>query len=473
MDYSLLTGVVAELSRSLSEARVERVFQGMDRDLYFLFRKDRKNFILLLSPQRSLPRMHLVSRKPQTAMDPHPIVLNLRRRLVGSRLMHVYLLNHDRIVEMAFEKDNDRYRLFLELTGSSSNLVFTDWELKILALYYPVAISVQASRIILPGSLYVPPPKKSQDVPPRPGFDIDASHSPNTWSENYYLNIVRQQKSKALKSKLRSLITKLVKKMERKRTALFTDLQDMSHVDEYRQKGDLLLAHLKQLPQGIDHTDLVGYDGTSVPVRLDPKRSPAQNAELYFKKYKKAKTGLPLIRKRLDETQEEIHRLQLMLTDIENDIDLDSLDLLHSTLAEMGPPEQGVSTKRRSSSGTFTGIKSILYCGWEILVGKNAAGNDYLTTKIAHNDDLWLHAEGMPGSHVIVRNPHKTEIPPAILLKAASIAALYSKGKEADKVPITYTEARFVRKPKGAKPGLVALSQRKTMMVKPDVDPHR
>ena len=136
MDQDLLSLVVEELSRELTGARVERVFQGTDRDLYFLFRKDRTNFILMLSPQRSLPRMHLVSRKPHSATDPHPLVLMLRNRLVGTRLVHVRLLNKDRIVEIAFDTGANSHYLIMELTGSSSNIFFTDEELKILAWYY-------------------------------------------------------------------------------------------------------------------------------------------------------------------------------------------------------------------------------------------------------------------------------------------------------------------------------------------------
>jgi predicted ribosome quality control (RQC) complex YloA/Tae2 family protein len=473
MDYYLLSQVVAELSQNLTGARVERVFQGTDRDLYFLFRRGGKNFILLLSLQRSHPRMHLVSRKPQSATDPHPLVLNLRSRLVGLRLVHICLLNQDRIVEIAFRKETDSYCLILELTGQSSNLFFTDGELKILALYYPLTISQQASRLLLTGSHYVPPLKRTLDVPPRYGFDIDSSLSPNKSAENYYLNIVRLQKMEAVRSELLSLLRKMAKKKERKRSALITDLQDMEQAEDYRQKGDLVLAHLKQLKQGVGHADLMGYDGIPISVRLDPERSPSQNAELYFKKYKKAKKGSPLLRQRLAETEAELNRLRFMLTEIEKTVDFDSLNRLRSTLEETGPAIKGRGAGQQLPSDTVSGIKSILYSGWEILVGRNAAGNDRLTTKLARDEDLWLHAEGLPGSHVIVRNPHKVEIPPDIVVKAASLAAFYSKGKGAGKVPVAYTEARFVRKPKNAKPGLVTLSQRKTIMVRPAEDPHR
>src|SRR5512144_1252874 len=98
MNYDVLVPVVEELSSLLTGAFVERVLQGEDGGLYLLFRKDRKNFTLLLSPDRVLPRMHLVSRKPRSVADPHPLVLNLRSRLPGSRLSCVALMNDDRVV---------------------------------------------------------------------------------------------------------------------------------------------------------------------------------------------------------------------------------------------------------------------------------------------------------------------------------------------------------------------------------------
>ena len=91
-------------------------------------------------------------------------------------------------------------------------------------------------------------------------------------------------------------------------------------------------------------------------------------------------------------------------------------------------------------------------------MGKSAAGNDYITMKLARPDDLWLHAEGMSGSHVVVRNPGKRDIPDGVLRKAASLAAWYSKGKNSAKVPVAYTRAAYVKKPKGAAPGSVVLN---------------
>jgi predicted ribosome quality control (RQC) complex YloA/Tae2 family protein len=146
------------------------------------------------------------------------------------------------------------------------------------------------------------------------------------------------------------------------------------------------------------------------------------------------------------------------------------LSAIREDLADRGyltnsVPDPGKTQKNRVPPSEA--FRKIRYRGWEIVVGKSAAGNDHITTKLARANDLWLHAEGMPGSHVLVRNPDKREVPPEVLARAASLAAFYSKGRHAGKVPVTYTLARNVKKPRGAKPGLVTLSERKTIMAFP------
>jgi predicted ribosome quality control (RQC) complex YloA/Tae2 family protein len=179
--------------------------------------------------------------------------------------------------------------------------------------------------------------------------------------------------------------------------------------------------------------------------------------------------GRDIIAARLRRSTEEASYLKSLVNDIEQARDVDALMSLRSELVAKGRLEKKQVVHKIIRPGTaFPAIRKIMFNGWEILVGKSAAGNDQLTMKIARPDDLWLHAEGMPGSHVIVRNPNAGTIPPDVLMKAAALAAFHSKGKNAGKVPVTYTRAGLVKKPKGAKPGLVTLQERKSLMVKPE-----
>ncbi len=469
MHFDMLSSVIDELGSLLEGARIERVIQGKDDGaLYLLFRKNRRNVTLLISPDRSLPRLHFVSGKPQSAGDPHPLVLNLRSRLIGARVAGVHLLNQDRIAELRLAKDSYEYRLIFELTGSSANLFLTDEELRIMACYYPVPASERSPRVLLPGARYIPPRKTTPPVALERVPDVEASRSPNRAAEMYYEHLVDLQRVAALRAEVRFSATKALARTERKRVALCADLLAVQREEEYRRKGELILANLQQLNIGMEHVDLSGYDGIPVSVQLDPRRTPSQNAELYFKKYKKAKAALPLVTARLRQAEEEVSYLQALLIELEHTTVGEALNSMRSELQDRGYAKQRAEARRKAIKGTASGVRTILFQGWEILVGRNSAGNDHLTTKLARPDDLWLHAEGLPGSHVLVRNPKRTDIPIDVLIKAASLAARSSKGKAAGKVPVTYTQARYVRKPKGAKPGLVVLSRRKTVMVRPD-----
>jgi predicted ribosome quality control (RQC) complex YloA/Tae2 family protein len=468
MDFDVLNRVVDELAVLLIGARVERVLQGKeDRGLYLLLRRNRENSTLLLSPERRMPRMHLVSKKPRSSDEPHPLVLNLRSRLIGSRVMQVAMLNQDRVVEIRFVRDSIAYSLIFELTGTSTNLVFTDAEHRILGVYHHVSASDHSSRLLLPGSRYLPPRKKEQALAPQRIPSMDAAYPPNKAAEAYYERLVEQQRIASLSSEIRSSFKKAIVRAERRHAALSDDLRTAQEAEDFRKKGDLVLANLQQLKTGMEYADLVGYDGVCTLVTLDPRRTPSQNAELYFRKYKKARTGYPLIRDRLDRTKEEISFLRSQRAELEDAATLETLLGLRANLLDRGYADQGRKGNRKAAIAPEAGFRKINFQGWEIYVGKSASGNDHITQKLAHPDDLWLHAEGLPGSHVLVRNPQKSDIPQDILLYAASLAALHSKGKNSVKVPVTYTRARFVSKPKGAKPGLVVLSQRKTMMVNP------
>jgi predicted ribosome quality control (RQC) complex YloA/Tae2 family protein len=468
MRLDILLSVVEELSLLLTGARVERVLQGEDRALYLLFRNNRTNYALLLSPLRALPRLHLASAKPRSSSDPHPLVLHLRSRITGARLASVSLLNQDRVVELRFAKPESECCLVFEVTGPSANLFLLDADGRILAAYHPVSAGGNAPRTLLPGARYVPPAVKTFILPNEAAPRRDDSVSPNKAVEADYERLARERQTAAVRSQLRSAVKKSLARAERLHAALSRDLEGVQDAETFRIKGDLILANLPLLNTGMANAELAGYDGSVAAVELDPRFTPARNAELYFKKYKKAKAGGPVIRSRLFEAEKKVSLLRLMLDELEQAVDLDVLRSLLARFPGRGITRKGGGPKREAAADTPPGVKKIEYHGWEILVGRSGAGNDLLTTKLARPDDLWLHAEGLPGSHVLVRNPNRSEVPADILLKAAALAAMFSKGKTAVKVPVTYTPARFVKKPRGAKPGLVTLSQRKTIMVKPD-----
>lgn len=469
MDFPVLSSVVEELSVLLAGARVDRVYQGADAGLYVIFIRNGHNHILLLSPDRAMPRLHLVTVKPAADKSPHGFILYLRSHLSGTMVSRISLLNQDRIVEIRFTGSGKEYCLIFELFGPAANLMLADPSKKILAVYFPVPPSEQTARTLLPGFTYMVPEKKKIHTAAydTPGVAVNDTLSPNRAAELYYAGLIEQQRIVSLRNELAALLKKTLLRGERLVNALSKERHSAERIEEYRQMGDLILANLHTVKAGTEHAELLGYDGKTVMVTLDPKRSMARNAEAYFKRYKKAKAGKSIIATRLRQAEDEVLYVTSLLPALDQTSNYSDLRNLRSELDSRGYGRSATRGKKPADALSLP-FKKIVFNGWEILVGKNAAGNDYITTKLARPDDLWLHAEGLPGSHILVRNPGSRDIPPAVLLKAAAIAAYYSKGRDSGTVSVTFTRAGFVRKPKGAKPGLVMLSERKSLMVKPE-----
>jgi predicted ribosome quality control (RQC) complex YloA/Tae2 family protein len=474
MDYKLLSRVVEELSGLITTARVERVYQTPDSALVLVLARGGKKFNLLISPDRSLPRLHLVSVKPPVGDAPQTFTLYLRSHLPGSRISRISLLNNDRIVDIHLAKSDRGFRLIAELFGPAANLIFTDNSSTILSAHHPIPPAEGSSRAIFQGLLYHTPEKKpgtERCVENASLSDAESILSPNEAAEQYYDRLVEHRREQSLRTELRAVMKTAYARSGRLRESLSRELQSAERAEEYRRAGDLVLANLNNLRTGMDRAVLAGYEGAATEVLLDPKRTPALNAERYFKLYKKAKAGRDIILTRLKHVDDDAEFLRSCLTQLDSAEGLDELAAIRSELAGrrlFGKRKGGQGVSHSGSGSAPVPFRKVLYREWEILIGKSAAGNDYLTMKLARPDDLWFHAEGLPGSHVLVRNPRNRDVPPDVLLKAASLAAFYSKGKESSKVSVTYTRAGLVRKPKGAKPGLVTLSERRSLMVKPE-----
>jgi predicted ribosome quality control (RQC) complex YloA/Tae2 family protein len=478
MDFSILSEVIGEASGLVTGARVDRLYEAESRDIIILLRNAGRQFILLVSPDRSLPRIHLISRKPPAGSALHPFTLYLRSRVIGGKVETIRILNRDRIVEIVFYNRGKAYRLLIELFGSAANLILTDRDGIIQTVYYPSMPDGGRNRLLMPGILYTPPDQTRfsatarAETGTRAGTTTadDAPASPNQQAETSFQMFLDRRQFEALKAKLLAAARKASGRIERRLEALGRDRGHSERAEEYRRCGDLILANLQDLRTGMKQADLPGRDGTGGMVLLDPRRSPTENAELYYRRYKKAKAGRTVIETRSAEARAELARTESLLLQVKNATRVPELSSLQAEFFRSGLLHLAQGKQPKVAAASSDPYRKVSFRGWEILVGRNARGNDYLTTKMARANDLWLHAEGMPGSHVLIRNPDAVEIPPPVLERAASLAAYHSRGRAAGKVPVTYTFARSVKKPKGAKPGLVTLSERKTIVVVPQGD---
>lgn len=237
--------------------------------------------------------------------------------------------------------------------------------------------------------------------------------------------------------------------------------------DKWKLYGDLITANLYSLKKGDPTARVINYydenqDYMNIP--LDLSLTPPQNAQRYYKKYNKEKTAEEMTKEQKKENLEEIQYLENQLVNIENCTEDEEIEEIRNELISLGY----IKKKRKTSSRKIKQSKPMHYVssdGTDIYVGKNNVQNDYLTTKFAEPGDIWLHTKNIPGSHVIIKSGSPSD---STLLEAAALSAYYSKAKNSSNVPVDYTDRKNVKKPSGAKPGMVIYYTNRTVYVTPD-----
>lgn len=264
------------------------------------------------------------------------------------------------------------------------------------------------------------------------------------------------------------LITNLRARTERKLAIRLNDLKKCENRETLRIYGELLKANLYRLQNGATFAEVENYydEMKLIRIPLNPALSPQKNADKYFKDYKKTYTAERTLTDLTERDKEELKYFDSVLDSISRSESISEISEIREELALAGYIKQnGARKKKASAVPQFKEYTSDE--GYKILVGKNNRQNDYLTTVLAAKNDLWFHVKNIPGSHVIVRC-RGGEVSDATVMKAAALAAANSKAAGSSQVPVDYTPVKFVKKPNGAKPGMVIYTTNKTVFVTPE-----
>ena len=286
--------------------------------------------------------------------------------------------------------------------------------------------------------------------------------------EYYYSHRASSNRIKQKGTDLLKAVEQKLKKLYLKKQRLSEDLLKAENSEDLRLYGELLTANLHKCKTG-DRSVTVDnyYDGTTVTIPLDIKYSPSKNAQIYFKKYGKSKTAVKEKALQIEENDRDIQYLESVLSYIENADSADTIEALRTELTAEGylkrRKNNPVQKKQKTSPVEYVSSE-----GFRILVGRNNTENDTLTLKMAGKTDLWLHTKDIPGSHVIVFTEGK-EPDKKTIFEAAAIAAYHSKARNSEQVPVDYVPVKYVKKPSGAKPGMVIFTNNRTVYVKPAI----
>ncbi|HBQ65116.1 MAG TPA: fibronectin/fibrinogen-binding protein, partial [Clostridiales bacterium] len=250
-------------------------------------------------------------------------------------------------------------------------------------------------------------------------------------------------------------------------------IQGASRLQVCRTYGELLTANLYRLENGISHATLEDYSREGNPlveIPLDPSLSPGANAKKYFKEYAKARNILAKAEAQLEKTRQEALYIANVLFDIEEANSLAELEQIQKEIMTEGYLKTNVPRPKAAPGDEFCPDRYRSSDGFEILVGRNNRQNDELTLHRASSKDIWMHARNIPGAHVVVKQDPGREISETTLREAAAIAAWHSRYRNSGGVSIDYTQIRNVKKPTGAKPGMVIYHRFSTLYVRSDKD---
>ncbi len=275
-----------------------------------------------------------------------------------------------------------------------------------------------------------------------------------------------------IKQKSNSIKRSITVKLDRAKSKIAKqkdELIESRDREKYKVYGDLISANLHNIPRGTESVDLDNFydeNMASLRIPLNIKLTPVQNAQRYYKRYSKLKTAHNLLLRQIPATQAEIDYLENVLISLENSSEVYEIDEIRDELVEEGYIKSSRKKKSSKKSKLSKPHHYISRDGIDIYVGKNNRQNDILTFKSSNRSDVWMHVQRMPGSHVIISSDLEN-LPDQTLEDGAILAAYYSKGKNSNHVNIDYTERKNVKKPRGAKAGMVIYDNFQTISVNP------
>ena len=477
---SELGAVLDECREALAGARLKNIYDEGVRGWIFRLYARGENRFLHLSAQPRFARLHLQQERESSPASPGDFCRALRSRLAGGVLKELRQVGDDRIAELVFDTAAGRQYLVHEMFGARPEILLLDEGRRVsCALSDASGASARHDK----GGVYeYPPPPQT---PGSGGSDwLTASRGEGEFPLNFRVarKLAALEAEALLLEKKKRLAGALRREQKRLRKILGKLGEELGALDGFerqRELGELLKGSYDSLRRGLKEVELVDYfsDGQEpVRIELDARLGPEENIERYFKRYRKARRAGPSIEKRRGEVEGKLEKLSLLGAQVDEAADDDTLESLSGEAQSHLRSRKRSRGRRREDepSGPRSFVSSE---GFTILVGRNARENDNLSLRMARGNDIFLHASGRPGAHVIIRTVAGKTVPRDTLLEAAQLALYYSLTRRSSAVfvegasaDVDYAPVKLLSKPKGAPPGLVLLRSHKTLRVRLDKD---
>ena len=319
----------------------------------------------------------------------------------------------------------------------------------------------------------------------------------NFYLDDFYTSKEQSEQFKQYRDTVLKLVLNHVGKIKERISTIDLKIADCTNAEKYRLYGELITSNLYRIPDypQAEVTLENYYDNNNlITIPLDEKFSPSKNAKNFFKKYRKLQNTIAIVEKQKELSEAELSYLESIVYELEEVSTIEDIDNIYSEICDnliFGKNANTVNNHVYNKQSKITNSKSSKQSnasnmpekrnidGYTVYIGKNNKQNDYLTCRLAQNSDIWFHTKDIHGSHVVLKTDslHSSSenssasctfnIPDSVLYKCASIAAYYSKARMSQNVPVDYTLIKYVKKPNGAKPGMVIYTNNKTLYANP------
>jgi predicted ribosome quality control (RQC) complex YloA/Tae2 family protein len=448
--------------------------------LVFTFDASAEKIHLLLSGSPEHARISLIEGS-EPAASTNSFYQYLRAHLIGSHLKKMEVSDNDRQISMLFQSREGEMQVILSILGVRSNIYLLDAEGNIVHSLRPLEDTRKELKIGDPwinprGSLLSEGSDRWEQIPDEQYFnEIDGT----------YQKLEQLHEAEALARRIEQVIKKERTFLDRKAINLREDLVEARQAEINRRQGELLKSVLHTVKAGDDRIHAEDYEtGEIVEITLDPKLSPAANLESYFARYQKELRSEKFIVQQLEDLEAARQKLETAGNQLQEALkaeppDMQSLERIAELpnirryLNRQSPKQKNMSPQAKAAGKKDIPSRMMpkryrTQDGLEIWVGRNDEGNDYLSTRLARGNDLFFHLEGYPGSHVVLRTEGRSDPASRAILDACELAVHFSKMKNAGSADVHVAPIKNVKKPKGAKPGLVYVRSGKSIRLKRD-----
>jgi predicted ribosome quality control (RQC) complex YloA/Tae2 family protein len=459
-----IDAVVRELA-PLAGSRVDAVRPHAERALVLELFGRAGAVRLLVSAEADLTRLHVASARPRPAATLTAFHQLARRELEGARLSGIEAVPGDRVVALRFESARGPLRLVAELTGRHGNvfLMGDDGIIRASAIR-----NLSQRRTLVPGSPYVPPapPPEPERGGLRPTPVAGAPFPYSAAIERAYAAREDAQRLAEARKRLREPVRAAVARASRALARLAEEAARVPAAEADRHAADLLKANLRLVRRGMSEvtvTEWTEEGPREVTLALDPALGPQENLARGYRRYRRIVDSAARVAAREAEVRAREAALRRLLARVDA-AEEGALARLEKEARRLGAgPRPAAAPRRRRDEAALPHRTFRSLAGTSILVGRGAAENDALTLRIARGNDLWLHARGVTGAHVVVRLEKGKAPDQETLLDAAHLALHFSDARGAPRADVACTHVKYVRKPKGSAPGAVTYSQEKVL----------